>query len=82
MTPKFFLNTKSNCIQKGELPTVFIYFTDGEASFPDSSEFDIDTYSDKCIWTFLTFNGEKYGKAQPFGERIDITLQNKNIKTI
>ena len=42
----------------------------------------LTSYSDKCIWTFLTFNGEKYGKAQPFGERIDITLQNKNIKTI
>jgi hypothetical protein len=73
---------QENMIQNGEVPTVFIYFTDGEATFPDSSDYDIDSYADKCIWTFLTFNGEKYGRDQPFGERIDITLSNKNIKAI
>ena len=73
---------QSNMITKGEVPTVFIYFTDGEATFPNYSDYDIDIYSDKCIWTFLTFNGDKYGRDQPFGERIDITLENKKIKSI
>ena len=65
-------------IEKGDVPTVFIYFTDGYATFPTSSDYDIDNYEDRCIWVFLSFDGEPYQNPQPFGERIDITLQNIN----
>ncbi len=73
---------QKNMIENGEEPTVFVYFTDGEASFPSNMDYDIDTYENRCIWVFLSFNGEPYRNEQPFGERIDITLANKSIKTI
>ena len=73
---------EKNIIDKGETPTVFIYFTDGYAEFPKSSDYDIETYEDRCIWVFLSFDGEPYRNPQPFGERIDIALANKEIKTI
>ena len=73
---------EKNMLDEGETPTVFIYFTDGEAQFPKSSEYGIDGYEDRCIWVFLSFNGEPFGNDQPFGERIDITLANKEVETI
>ena len=73
---------EKNILDVGEPPTVFIYFTDGEAQFPKSSEYGIDGYEDRCIWVFLSFNGEPFGNDQPFGERIDITLANKEVETI
>ena len=73
---------QKNMIENGEVPTVFIYFTDGFATFPSNLDYDIDTYEDRCIWVFLSFDGKPFGDDQPFGERIDITLANKNIKTI
>ena len=73
---------EKNMLNQGETPTVFIYFTDGEAQFPKSSEYGIDGYEDRCIWVFLSFNGDPYGNDQPFGERIDITLANKEVETI
>lgn len=69
-------------IDKGETPTVFIYFTDGFASFPSAKDYDISEYEDRCIWVFLTFNDEPYPNPQPFGERIDIILANKEVKRI
>ena len=66
---------EKNMLNQGETPTVFIYFTDGEAQFPKSSEYGIDGYEDRCIW-------DPYGNDQPFGERIDITLANKEVETI
>jgi len=73
---------EKNILDEGETPTVFIYFTDGEAQFPKSSDYGIDGYDDRCIWVFLSFNGEPYENDQPFGERIDITLANKEVETI
>jgi predicted metal-dependent peptidase len=73
---------QKNMIENGEVPTVFIYFTDGFATFPSNLDYDIDTYEDRCIWVFLSFDGKPFEDDQPFGERIDITLANKNIKTI
>jgi len=73
---------EKNILDEGETPTVFIYFTDGFAEFPKSSEYGIDSYDDRCIWVFLSFNGEPYENDQPFGERIDITLANKEVETI
>jgi hypothetical protein len=73
---------EKNMLDEGETPTVFIYFTDGFATFPTSSEYGIDSYDDRCIWVFLSFNGDPYGNDQPFGERIDITLANKEVETI
>ena len=73
---------EKNMLDEGETPTVFIYFTDGEAQFPKSSEYGIDGYDDRCIWVFLSFDGDPYGNDQPFGERIDITLANKEVETI
>jgi hypothetical protein len=73
---------EKNMLDQGETPTVFIYFTDGFATFPASSEYGIDSYDDRCIWVFLSFNGDPYGNDQPFGERIDITLANKDVETI
>ena len=73
---------EKNMLNQGETPTVFIYFTDGFAQFPKSSEYGIDGYEDRCIWVFLSFNGDPYGNDQPFGERIDITLANKEVETI
>lgn len=73
---------EKNMLNEGEVPTVFIYFTDGEATFPQSSDYGIDGYDDRCIWVFLSFNGDPYPHNQPFGERIDITLANKEVKTI
>lgn len=71
-----------NLIEEGEKPTVFIYFTDGEASFPSADDYEISQYENRCIWVFLTFNDEPYPNPQPFGERIDIVLANKNVKRI
>jgi hypothetical protein len=73
---------EKNMLENGEMPTVFIYFTDGEATFPTENDYGIESYSDRCIWVFLTFNGEPYPNPQPFGRRIDIALQNKTITTI
>jgi predicted metal-dependent peptidase len=73
---------EKNMLDQGENVSVFIYFTDGEATFPQVSDYQIDTYADKCIWVFLSFNGEPFKDSQPFGERIDITLANKGVKTI
>jgi|688.fasta_scaffold400613_2 hypothetical protein len=73
---------EKNMLEEGETPSVFIYFTDGEATFPNESDYSIDTYSERCIWVFLTFNGDPYPNSQPFGERIDIALANKSIKKI
>ena len=61
---------------------MFIYFTDGFAEFPNYSDYGIDGYDDRCIWVFLSFNGDPYANDQPFGERIDITLSNKGVETI
>jgi len=69
-------------IDKGEKPTVFIYFTDGFATFPSVNDYDISTYDNRCIWVFLSFNDEPFGTPQPFGERIDIILANKEVKRI
>ena len=71
-----------NLIEEGEKPTVFIYFTDGEANFPSADDYEISQYENRCIWVFLTFNDEPYPNPQPFGERIDIVLANKNVKRI
>ena len=73
---------QENILEEGETPAVFIYFTDGEASFPKSSDYDIESYQDRCIWVFLSFNGDPYRNSQPFGSRIDITLANNKVKTI
>jgi predicted metal-dependent peptidase len=73
---------QKNMIEAGETPTVFIYFTDGYATFPAASDYDISDYEDRCIWVFLSFDGEPYSNPQPFGERIDITLDNKEVKSI
>jgi predicted metal-dependent peptidase len=73
---------EENILEEGETPAVFIYFTDGEASFPKSSDYDIESYQDRCIWVFLSFNGDPYRNSQPFGSRIDITLANNKVKTI
>lgn len=69
-------------IEQGEKPTVFIYFTDGYADFPSPEDYDISTYEDRCIWVFLTFNDRPYPNPEPFGERIDIVLANKEVKRI
>ena len=74
--------TEDNLLDKGILPSVFIYFTDGEAPFPAPSEFGIGEYEDKCIWVLLTWNGQPFPKDVPFGNRIDITLPNKGITSI
>jgi len=80
--PPFKWVQKNMIDQEGETPTVFIYFTDGEAGFPSENDYDISEYGDRCIWVFLTFNDEPYPNSQPFGERIDIVLANKNVKRI
>jgi hypothetical protein len=74
--------TQKNFLDNGREPSVFIYFTDGEATFPDVNDYGINQYDDRCIWVLLTFNGERYRNEVPFGSRIDITLANKEIKTI
>jgi hypothetical protein len=74
--------TQKNFLDNGREPSVFIYFTDGEATFPDVNDYGINQYDDRCIWVLLTFNGEKFRDEVPFGSRIDITLANKEIKTI
>jgi len=71
-----------NLLEDGEKPTVFIYFTDGEANFPSPDDYEISQYEDRCIWVFLTFDDLPYPNPQPFGERIDIVLANKNVKRI
>lgn len=73
---------EKNMLENGEKPSVFIYFTDGEADFPAENQYAIESYSDRCVWVFLTFDGEPYRNPQPFGERIDIALANKGIKEI
>ena len=73
---------EKNMLDQGEKPTVFIYFTDGEATFPNENDYSIETYADRCIWVFLTFDSEPYPNDQPFGERIDIALANKTITRI
>ena len=73
---------EKNFLANGREPSVFIYFTDGEATFPDVNSYGINQYDDRCLWVLLTFNGEKYRNEVPFGGRIDITLANKNIKAI
>jgi hypothetical protein len=74
--------TEENLLDKGIVPSVFIYFTDGEARFPSPSEYGIGEYEDKCIWVLLTWNGQPFPNAVPFGNRIDITLPNKEITSI
>jgi len=74
--------TEENLLDKGIVPSVFIYFTDGEAPFPNASEYGISEYEDKCIWVLLTFNGQPFGNDIPFGNRIDITLPNKEVTSI
>lgn len=74
--------TEENLLDKGIVPSVFIYFTDGEATFPSAAEYGIGEYEDKCIWVLLTFNGEPFRYEVPFGNRIDITLPNKEVKSI
>ena len=71
-----------NLLEEGEKPTVFIYFTDGEANFPSADDYEISQYENRCIWVFITFNDEPYPNPQPFGERIDIVLANKTVKRI
>lgn len=71
-----------NMIEQGETPSVFIYFTDGEAQFPTSGDYSIGDYAERCIWVFLTFTGSPFPQPQPFGERIDIALANKGITEI
>ena len=71
-----------NLLDEGEKPTVFIYFTDGEANFPSADDYEISQYENRCIWVFITFNDEPYPNPQPFGERIDIVLANKTVKRI
>jgi predicted metal-dependent peptidase len=74
--------TEENLLDKGIVPSVFIYFTDGEANFPNASQYGIGEYEDKCIWVLLTFNGQPFGNDIPFGNRIDITLPNKEVSSI
>jgi hypothetical protein len=73
---------EKNMLNNGETPSVMIYFTDGIADFPSENQYNIDTYSDRCIWVFLSFDGEPFEGQQPFGERIDIALANKEVKRI
>lgn len=74
--------TQENLMDKGIMPSVFIYFTDGEATFPNPSDYGIGEYEDKVIWVLLTWNGSPFPNEVPFGNRIDITLPNKEIKDI
>lgn len=74
--------TEENLLDKGIVPSVFIYFTDGEATFPSASQYGIGEYEDKCIWVLLTWNGQPFRGDIPFGNRIDITLPNKEVKSI
>ena len=74
--------TEENLMEKGIMPSVFIYFTDGEATFPSPSDYGISEYEDKVIWVLLTWNGMPFPKDIPFGNRIDITLPNKEVNDI
>jgi predicted metal-dependent peptidase len=74
--------TQENLLDMGIVPSVFIYFTDGEATFPSPSQYGISEYEDRVIWVLLTWNGRPFGGDIPFGNRIDITLPNKEIKSI
>ena len=74
--------TEENLMEKGIMPSVFIYFTDGEATFPSPSDYGISEYEDKVIWVLLTWNGMPFPNDIPFGNRIDITLPNKEVKDI
>lgn len=67
---------------EGQTPTIFIYFTDGYAEFPNPKDYGISSYEHRCIWVFVTFNDEPYPNPHPFGERIDIVLANKNEKRL
>jgi hypothetical protein len=74
--------TQENLLDKGINPSCFIYFTDGEATFPKASEYGIGEYEDRCLWVLLTWNGRPFPDEIPFGGRIDITLPNKDVNTI
>lgn len=74
--------TQENLMEKGIMPSVFIYFTDGEATFPSPNDYGIGEYEDKVIWVLLTWNGKPFPKEMPFGNRIDITLPNKEVNDI
>lgn len=73
---------QKNMLSEGRSPSVFIYFTDGYASFPPPEYYDIQSYEDRCIWVLIAFDDIPFGKPVPFGERIDIVLQNQNVKRI
>jgi hypothetical protein len=73
---------QKNMIDEGKTPSVFIYFTDGYADFPPPEYYDIENYSDRCIWVLISFNDEPFPRPVPFGERIDIVLANNNVKRI
>jgi len=74
--------TQENLLDKGITPSVFIYFTDGEATFPSANDYSIGEYEDRCLWVLLTWNGRPFSGDIPFGGRIDITLPNKGVKSI
>jgi hypothetical protein len=74
--------TEENLLDMGIVPSVFIYFTDGDAAFPSASQYGISEYDDRAIWVLLTWNGMPFSGDVPFGNRIDITLPNKEIKSI
>jgi len=74
--------TEENLLSKGINPSVFIYFTDGEATFPSPSEYGIGEYEDRCLWVLLTWNGRPFSGEIPFGGRIDITLPNRDTNSI
>lgn len=73
---------EKNLISQGIIPSAFLYFTDGEATFPNASEYSIGEYEDKCLWVLLTWNGRPFPNEIPFGGRIDITLPNKDVESI
>jgi len=68
---------EQNLLDEGISPSVFIYFTDGEASFPSTGDYSIGDYLDRVIWVVLGF-GQASDVPVPWGNRMDIVLPNKS----
>lgn len=67
--------TKKNIIdKKGKYPSLFIYFTDGDGTYPNKRDYKISNYIDNILWVIIKPNYRYEPTIPPFGKYIILDI--------
>lgn len=68
---------KNNIIdKKGKYPSLFIYFTDGDGTYPNRNDYKINNYIDNILWVIIKPNYKYEPTIPPFGKYIILDISD------